>query len=86
MVFIKNAIIADAIGSVELKDLPPDIDQVVSMAVDKWDSADDTALDAMVALILFMVSLTASVEGVERKLEQPPSQTWPPRDNFPRYN
>lgn len=83
-VFIKNALIADAIGSVELKDLPPEIDQLVSLAVDSWDKADEQAVDAYVLMILLMLSLGVAAEQTANR-PTPPAPTWPPRDNFPRY-
>ncbi|GAA3473854.1 hypothetical protein [Nonomuraea roseola] len=77
--FIRNAIIADAIGVVDLKDLPPEVDSLVSLAVDKWDEADDAALDGMVVLILLMISMTAMSE-----MRSSPDLA-DPNNHFPKY-
>lgn len=55
--FIKNAIIADAIGMVELKNLPPDIDALVSLGVEQWEGGHDSLLDNMVLLIILKLGL-----------------------------
>ncbi|GAA2294338.1 hypothetical protein GCM10010149_47890 [Nonomuraea roseoviolacea subsp. roseoviolacea] len=79
--FIKNAVIADAIGVVELEGLPAEIDSLVSMAVDKWDEADNDGLDGMVVMILVMLSLAAARETEDKKL----TNLADPNKHFPRF-
>ncbi|GAA0955525.1 hypothetical protein [Nonomuraea longicatena] len=80
---IKNAVIADAIGVVELGNLPADIEPLVNLAADKWEDADETGLDALVAMILILLSLGAATESAPRM--PPPFPGADPRGHFPSF-
>lgn len=77
--FVKNAIIADAIGTVELKDLPEEFEPLVNVAVDKWDDASDAALDVLAAMIVFQAILSNS----PGRGDSPDAAD--PRDHFPKF-
>jgi hypothetical protein len=75
--FIKNAVIADAIGVVDLKDLPPEIDSLVNAAVDNWDAAQDDAVDVTVMLILLILSLGAGADARNNANPADPNRHFP---------
>ncbi|MFI9591019.1 hypothetical protein [Nonomuraea sp. NPDC052265] len=79
---IKNAIIADAIGVVELDDLPADIEPLVNLAGDKWEDADESGLDTLVAVIIILLALGAAAEAPQTP---PPFPGADPRNHFPKY-
>lgn len=56
--FVRNAIIADAIGSVELNDIPAEMKGLADLAADKWEEGADDAVDIMSGLIVFMALLS----------------------------
>lgn len=77
---VRNAIIADAIGVVELNGMSKEIESLVNLAADLWETGEDAGLDAMVLMILVLLSLGAAKESGASPL--PGSDT---NDSFPEF-